>query len=354
MVGPTCTVTPGRHTASCTASPPSVSPSRVACSPSPPAMSDAAAARDADAEMRDAESAAAAAAGDDDGGEDDAEEENEEEDDEEEEEEVELAPAEESPAPAPVSALSGSQNQLTLLFQGEVYVFESITPDKVQAVLSLLGTGELPPGLASMVLPSQQEDRGYEDLLQRTDIPAKRVASLIRFREKRKGRNFDKKIRYAVRKEVALRMQRRKGQFAGRANLEGESPSPGCDPTSQGLGQDFLSQESKLCQNCGTSEKMTPAMRRGPAGPRTLCNACGLMWANKGTLRSCSKAKVEAPMAAIELVNAAVSQCQTGSDVKAPAAPNNYNVGASNGEVTGHIAPANAAVTEGAPKPQPE
>jgi hypothetical protein len=47
--------------------------------------------------------------------------------------------------------------------------------------------------------------QGYEDLLQRTDIPAKRVASLIRFREKRKGRNFDKKIRYAVRKEVAHR-----------------------------------------------------------------------------------------------------------------------------------------------------
>lgn len=22
-------------------------------------------------------------------------------------------------------------------------------------------------------------------------------------------------------------------------------------------------------------------MRRGPDGPRTLCNACGLMWANK-------------------------------------------------------------------------
>lgn len=22
-------------------------------------------------------------------------------------------------------------------------------------------------------------------------------------------------------------------------------------------------------------------MRRGPAGPRTLCNACGLKWANK-------------------------------------------------------------------------
>lgn len=32
-----------------------------------------------------------------------------------------------------------------------------------------------------------------------------RLASLIRFREKRKERNFDKKIRYTVRKEVALR-----------------------------------------------------------------------------------------------------------------------------------------------------
>ncbi|MBA0562085.1 hypothetical protein Golob_007163 [Gossypium lobatum] len=30
-------------------------------------------------------------------------------------------------------------------------------------------------------------------------------------------------------------------------------------------------------------------MRRGPAGPRTLCNACGLKWANKGVLRDLSK-----------------------------------------------------------------
>ncbi|KAK4349743.1 hypothetical protein RND71_029056 [Anisodus tanguticus] len=33
-------------------------------------------------------------------------------------------------------------------------------------------------------------------------------------------------------------------------------------------------------------------MRRGPEGPRTLCNACGLMWANKGTLRDLSNAAV--------------------------------------------------------------
>ncbi|XP_037422442.1 GATA transcription factor 18-like isoform X1 [Triticum dicoccoides] len=319
-------------------------------------MSDPASAQGPDAEMRDA----AAAAGDEDGSEDDAEEEEEEHDEvEEEEEEEELPPAEEPPSPAapePVSSFPGNPNQLTLLFQGEVYVFESVTPDKVQAVLLLLGTGEIPPGLSAMVLPSQRENRGYEDLLQRTDIPAKRVASLIRFREKRKGRNFDKQIRYAVRKEVAHRMQRRKGQFVGRANLEGESPSPGCDPVSQGSGQDFLSRESKLCQNCGTSEKMTPAMRRGPAGPRTLCNACGLMWANKGTLRSCSKAKVEAPMLAIEQCNTAVAQCQTGTDVKALPAPNNYDVAPSNGEAMDNSVTANAtaAAMEGAPKAQSE
>ncbi|KAJ1294030.1 hypothetical protein BS78_01G115100 [Paspalum vaginatum] len=281
---------------------------------------------DADAEMREAAAAAAPAGGDDD--EDDSEEEEEEEDDEVDEEEDEEglpaaapAPVEEPSAPAPVSALPGNPNQLTLLFQGEVYVFESVTPDKVQAVLLLLGRGELPPGLAGMVLPNQNENKGYDDILRRTDIPAKRVASLIRFREKRKERNFDKKIRYAVRKEVALRMQRRKGQFAGRASLEGESPAPGCDPGSQGSGLDFASRESK-CQNCGTSEKMTPAMRRGPAGPRTLCNACGLMWANKGTLRNCPKAKVESPVVAVE---------QGRSDSKVTVTPKNDNVAANNG-----------------------
>ncbi|RLN41564.1 hypothetical protein C2845_PM01G32440 [Panicum miliaceum] len=285
---------------------------------------------DVDVEMRAAAAGAAAAAPGDDDGEDDTGDEEEGDgddvDDEDEEERTAPAPAEEPPAPAPVSALPGNPNQLTLLFQGEVYVFESVTPDKVEAVLLLLGRGELPPDYAGKVVPSQNENKGYDDILRRTDIPAKRVASLLRFREKRKERNFDKKIRYAVRKEVALRMQRRKGQFAGRASLEGESPAPGCDPGSQSSGLDFVSRESK-CQNCGTSEKMTPAMRRGPAGPRTLCNACGLMWANKGTLRSCPKAKVESSVVAIE---------KAGNDNKALVTPKNdsVSVSASNGEAT--------------------
>ncbi|CAN1139592.1 GATA transcription factor 28 [Linum perenne] len=67
-------------------------------------------------------------------------------------------------------------DQLTLSFQGQVYVFDSVSPEK---------------GLMT-VNP------------QPLNMP-QRLASLLRFREKRKERNFDKKIRYTVRKEVALR-----------------------------------------------------------------------------------------------------------------------------------------------------
>lgn len=35
------------------------------------------------------------------------------------------------------------------------------------------------------------------------------------------------------------------------------------------------------CTHCGISSKCTPMMRRGPSGPRSLCNACGLFWSNR-------------------------------------------------------------------------
>lgn len=47
-------------------------------------------------------------------------------------------------------------------------------------------------------------DQGMSGIPLKLSVP-QRLASLIRFREKRKERNFDKKIRYTVRKEVALR-----------------------------------------------------------------------------------------------------------------------------------------------------
>ncbi|XP_022726786.1 GATA transcription factor 28-like [Durio zibethinus] len=176
-------------------------------------------------------------------------------------------------------------DQLTLSFQGEVYVFDSVSPDKVQAVLLLLGGYEIPSGIPALgTVPVTQ--RGMGDFPGRS-IQPQRAASLNRFREKRKERCFDKKIRYTVRKEVALRMQRKKGQFTSSKAISNEaaSASSGWNGT-PGSGQD---EQETLCTNCGISSKSTPMMRRGPAGPRSLCNACGLKWANKGVLRDLSK-----------------------------------------------------------------
>ncbi|KAF8404727.1 hypothetical protein HHK36_009616 [Tetracentron sinense] len=173
-----------------------------------------------------------------------------------------------------------STDQLTLSFQGEVYVFDAVSPEKVQAVLLLLGGYEIPSGMPGIGLIPQNQ-RALSEFPRRSSQPH-RAASLSRFREKRKERCFDKKIRYNVRKEVALRMQRKKGQFtSAKANFE-EVPSAASSWNgTYGSGQDDSPQET-LCTHCGTSSQSTPMMRRGPDGPRTLCNACGLMWANKG------------------------------------------------------------------------
>ncbi|CAI0410096.1 unnamed protein product [Linum tenue] len=95
-------------------------------------------------------------------------------------------------------------DQLTLSFQGQVYVFDSVSPEKVQAVLLLLGGREVPLGASALPMTSPQGSKGMSATPERFSVP-QRLASLLRFREKRKERNFDKKIRYTVRKEVALR-----------------------------------------------------------------------------------------------------------------------------------------------------
>lgn len=44
------------------------------------------------------------------------------------------------------------------------------------------------------------------------------------------------------------------------------------------------------CQNCkAVFGRDTTLMRRGPGGPRTLCNSCGLVWAKSGKMRDESK-----------------------------------------------------------------
>ncbi|GJU56420.1 GATA transcription factor 24-like protein [Tanacetum coccineum] len=187
---------------------------------------------------------------------------------------------------------NGGADQLTLSFQGEV-----------QAVLLLLGGYEVPTGAPTLGIPPQHQ-RALNEFPARSSQP-QRAASLIRFREKRKERCFDKKIRYTVRKEVALRestfsclmcmvrmsdktkgprMQRKKGQFTSSKAINDEAGA-GASDWNGGNGQD----EETLCRHCGISSKSTPMMRRGPSGPRTLCNACGLKWANKGVLRDLNK-----------------------------------------------------------------
>ncbi|XP_009609386.1 GATA transcription factor 19-like isoform X4 [Nicotiana tomentosiformis] len=147
-------------------------------------------------------------------------------------------------------------SELTISFEGQLYVFPAVTPDK-----SVDNDAPIRPNIS------------------------RRIASLIRFREKRKERCFEKKVRYTCRKEVAQRMHRKNGQFASlkdgektyAGNIDSGDSIPHHEPT------------LRRCQHCGISESETPAMRRGPSGPRTLCNACGLMWANKGMLRDITK-----------------------------------------------------------------
>ncbi|TXG69527.1 hypothetical protein EZV62_004462 [Acer yangbiense] len=127
----------------------------------------------------------------------------------------------EGDAPSDPGSLSDNRcsgdngDQLTLSFQGQVYVFDSVSPEKViflfppfallvQAVLLLLGGREVPPTMPAIPINSHLNNQGLHGTPQRLSVP-QRLASLIRFREKRKERNFDKKIRYTVRKEVALR-----------------------------------------------------------------------------------------------------------------------------------------------------
>ncbi|XP_019438488.1 PREDICTED: GATA transcription factor 25-like isoform X1 [Lupinus angustifolius] len=199
-------------------------------------------------------------------------------------------------------------SQLTLSFRGQVYVFDSVSPQKVQAVLLLLGGCEAPSGSQGVEGPPLDQ-RGVQEYPKCSQ--SQRAASLVRFRQKRKERCFDKKVRYIVRQDVALRMQRNKGQFTSAKKQDG-SNGWGADQESE---QDVQSETS--CTHCGISSKSTPMMRKGPSGPRTLCNACGLFWANRGTLRDISKRNQERPLAPPEQVGEANNNLDCGTPIPA-------------------------------------
>lgn len=115
------------------------------------------------------------------------------------------ATVEEVSAVPPLEISINDSSQLTLSFRGQVYVFDAVTPDKVQAVLLLLGGNELTSGSQCAELSSRNQT-GEEEYPAKCSLPH-RAASLNRFRQKRKERCFDKKVRYSVRQEVALRSE---------------------------------------------------------------------------------------------------------------------------------------------------
>ncbi|SPO01931.1 related to Cutinase gene palindrome-binding protein [Cephalotrichum gorgonifer] len=51
--------------------------------------------------------------------------------------------------------------------------------------------------------------------------------------------------------------------------------------------------EENICTDCGTLE--SPEWRKGPQGPKTLCNACGLRWAKRERKTLASEGSCTAP-----------------------------------------------------------
>ncbi|KAK8566876.1 hypothetical protein V6N13_109959 [Hibiscus sabdariffa] len=140
-------------------------------------------------------------------------------------------------AAASASDLANAQrvngaSQLTLSFVARSTYFDAITPEKFHAVLLLLGGDELTSGPHGVDMSAQNQR--------------------------------------------CTRMQRNKGQFT---SAKSSKKSEGGE--SWGSSQDDDNPADAMCTHCGISSKSTPMMRRGPSGPRSLCNACGLFWANK-------------------------------------------------------------------------
>jgi PAS domain S-box-containing protein len=56
-----------------------------------------------------------------------------------------------------------------------------------------------------------------------------------------------------------------------------DSNSSSADEQNRGKKKKLDASEPKICTDCGTTQ--SPEWRKGPQGPKTLCNACGLRWA---------------------------------------------------------------------------
>ncbi|RRT40053.1 hypothetical protein B296_00058747 [Ensete ventricosum] len=113
--------------------------------------------------------------------------------------EAEVAPSIEGSAPLQSQPQPPGPNQLTLSFQGQVYIFDSVQPERVRKkkksrlfISSSFLLDTLPKNIKSV-----DEASGSKNV--------HRLASILRFKEKKKNLCFKKKVLYSVRKEVASR-----------------------------------------------------------------------------------------------------------------------------------------------------
>lgn len=63
-----------------------------------------------------------------------------------------------------------------------------------------------------------------------------------------------------------------------------EQPHDGDDNPGSDKKRRLKTKDEYVCTDCGTLD--SPEWRRGPTGPKTLCNACGLRWAKKEKRRT--------------------------------------------------------------------
>ncbi|KAK5170920.1 white collar 2 type of transcription factor [Saxophila tyrrhenica] len=70
--------------------------------------------------------------------------------------------------------------------------------------------------------------------------------------------------------------------------LDRDRDGPKKDKKKQKLADEYV------CADCGTLD--SPEWRKGPKGPKTLCNACGLRWAKKEKKRGGDDGKTSSPM----------------------------------------------------------
>ncbi|KAL6654059.1 hypothetical protein ACP70R_007524 [Stipagrostis hirtigluma subsp. patula] len=168
------------------------------------------------------------------------------------------------------------EERLSMAYQGQTFVFDSVPPQKVETILLLLNGYEIAPQYARPQLTH---------LVQPIVVPQDfdRTAALKRYQQKRKSKSDVKKADYSIRREIASRIARRRGKFVG----SGKKP----DSTAPDAARHFQGETTELafCDNCGESSEVTPMMRRGPNGYRTFCNACGLMWAKTVTKSGSSR-----------------------------------------------------------------